>query len=124
MNATEAGRTGACRQNAAELASQAIAARAITDDYTVMVNGFIDRGGTEPHWQEMYWRLSSELRNLTDALGGVLDAHQQQQQLAAGETGEAGKLAAIRTVLAAFEWEHDDRQYALERIDEIAGQRP
>jgi hypothetical protein len=122
MNATEAGRTGACRQNAGEIGAQAIAARAITDDYTVMVNGFIDRGGTEPHWQEMYWRLSSELRNLTDALGGVLDAHQQQQ--AAGETGEAGKLAAIRVILAAFEWGNDDRQLALERIDSIAGQRP
>jgi hypothetical protein len=33
---------------------------------------------------------------------------------------DAGKLAEIRAVLAAFDWEFDDRQYALERIDEIA----
>jgi hypothetical protein len=34
---------------------------------------------------------------------------------------EPGKLAAIRQVLADFDWERDDRQYALERIDQIAG---
>jgi hypothetical protein len=33
----------------------------------------------------------------------------------------AGKLAAVRAVLARFDWEHDDRQYALEEIDRIAG---
>lgn len=33
---------------------------------------------------------------------------------------EGGKLAAIRAVLAEFDWETDDRQYALERIDQIA----
>lgn len=30
-------------------------------------------------------------------------------------------LTEIREVLAAFDWERDDRQYALERIDRIAG---
>jgi hypothetical protein len=34
---------------------------------------------------------------------------------------DAGQLAAIRAVLARFDWEHDDRQYALEEIDRIAG---
>ncbi len=34
---------------------------------------------------------------------------------------EAAKLAAIREVLARFDWQVDDRQIALERIDEIAG---
>jgi len=29
------------------------------------------------------------------------------------------RLAAIRAVLAAFDWEHDDRQYALESIERI-----
>jgi hypothetical protein len=33
---------------------------------------------------------------------------------------EGGKLAAIRGVLDAFDWERDDRQYALERIEQIA----
>ncbi|MGO9080457.1 MAG: hypothetical protein ACLQDY_15670 [Streptosporangiaceae bacterium] len=37
---------------------------------------------------------------------------------------EPGRLAAIRGVLAAFDWEHDDRQYALERIEQIAGSSP
>jgi hypothetical protein len=32
----------------------------------------------------------------------------------------AAKLAEIRAVLAAFDWEHDDRQYALEAIADIA----
>jgi len=30
------------------------------------------------------------------------------------------RLAAIRALLAAFDWEHDDRQLALEAIDRIA----
>jgi len=29
------------------------------------------------------------------------------------------KLAAIRGILAAFDWEHDDRQIALETINSI-----
>ena len=37
-----------------------------------------------------------------------------------GVSEDAGKLAAIRAVLAAFDWEHDDRQYALEEIERIA----
>ena len=35
-------------------------------------------------------------------------------------TGDAERLAAIRAVLAAFDWERDDRQYALEEIERIA----
>jgi hypothetical protein len=34
-------------------------------------------------------------------------------------TDDAAKLAAVRDVLAAFDWESDDRQYALEEIDRI-----
>ena len=30
------------------------------------------------------------------------------------------RLAAIRDVLARFDWEHDDRQLALEQIERIA----
>jgi hypothetical protein len=33
--------------------------------------------------------------------------------------GAAVKLAQVRDVLAAFDWECDDRQYALEEIDRI-----
>jgi hypothetical protein len=34
----------------------------------------------------------------------------------------AAKLARVRSVLAAFDWEHDDRQYALEEIDAIVSE--
>ena len=36
---------------------------------------------------------------------------------------EAAALAEIRAVLAAFDWEFDDRQYALEHIERIAGEQ-
>ena len=32
---------------------------------------------------------------------------------------DSAKLAAVRGVLSAFDWEHDDRQYALEEIERI-----
>lgn len=35
------------------------------------------------------------------------------------EAGQARQLAEVRAVLAAFDWETDDRQYALEKIDRI-----
>jgi hypothetical protein len=40
---------------------------------------------------------------------------------AAGWAAEdARRLGEIRTLLARFDWEHDDRQYALEAIERIA----
>ncbi|MGO9080381.1 MAG: hypothetical protein ACLQDY_15285 [Streptosporangiaceae bacterium] len=33
--------------------------------------------------------------------------------------GPQVQLAEVRAVLAAFDWEHDDRQYALEKIERI-----
>jgi hypothetical protein len=38
--------------------------------------------------------------------------------VAEGEAG-AGQLAEVRAVLDGFNWERDDRQYALERIERI-----
>ena len=32
------------------------------------------------------------------------------------------KLAQIRAIFAAFDWEHDDRQYALEEIERIVSE--
>jgi hypothetical protein len=32
---------------------------------------------------------------------------------------DSAKLAAVRGVLSAFDWECDDRQYALEEIERI-----
>ena len=34
-------------------------------------------------------------------------------------TGDTQRLDRIRVVLAKFDWEHDDRQYALEAIERI-----
>jgi len=35
---------------------------------------------------------------------------------------QTAQLGEIQDVLAAFDWEHDDRQLALERIERIAGE--
>jgi hypothetical protein len=47
--------------------------------------------------------------------------HQLAQVLAVIRDQEdaAGKLAEVRAVLAAFDWESADRQYALEQIERI-----
>lgn len=34
----------------------------------------------------------------------------------------AERITAIRQVLADFDWEFDDRQYALEKIDRLANE--
>ena len=52
----------------------------------------------------------------TYALGALLFELDRQ---AAVDDPDAGKLAGIRAVLDAFNWEHDDRQYALEAIERI-----
>lgn len=59
--------------------------------------------------------LVRECAELRRQLGQVLDAIGQI------DGPEGGRLAAIRGVLDAFDWEHDDRQLALERIEQIAG---
>ncbi|HEV8274891.1 MAG TPA: hypothetical protein VGQ26_04235 [Streptosporangiaceae bacterium] len=57
-------------------------------------------------------RECAELRRLLGQVFGVLAERQ----------AETSRLAEIRDVLAAFDWEHHDRQLALERIEQIAGQ--
>ena len=42
------------------------------------------------------------------------------ERLAAEAADDARRLCEIRAVLAGFDWEHDDRQFALEAIDRIA----
>jgi hypothetical protein len=54
-------------------------------------------------------RECAELRRL---LGQVLGMLAERQD-------ESRQLAEVRAVLAAFDWEFDDRQYALERIERI-----
>ena len=54
---------------------------------------------------------------------GLDDAEYAAALKTAGESGAAAgdtrRLEAIRAVLARFDWEHDDRQYALEQIGQI-----
>ena len=57
-----------------------------------------------------------ELAETRRQLGQVLGVIDQ-----AASEPEAGKLAAIRQLLAHFDWEFHDRQLALEEIDRIAG---
>jgi hypothetical protein len=85
----------------AELAARRTAAAAVLTDYGKWAYGEIVTGD----WQSWTIRLAVELRSLLEQL----DAEP-----------EPGKLAAIRGVLDAFDWERDDRQYALERIEQIA----
>jgi hypothetical protein len=59
-------------------------------------------------------RECAELRRL---LGQVLDLLAEQR-----DRDAARRLAQIREVLAHFDWEFHDRQLALERIEQIAGE--
>jgi hypothetical protein len=57
-------------------------------------------------------RLLLEAAELRRQLGIVLSVIEHQD--------EAAGLAEIRAVFASFDWEHDDRQLALEVIERIA----
>ena len=52
--------------------------------------------------------------------GSSEEAADRVVRLNGGKVDDTRRLAAIRGVLAAFDWEHDDRQLALEAIDRIA----
>jgi hypothetical protein len=58
-------------------------------------------------------RLMAEVAELRRLLGQVLGIVAERQD-------GARQLAEIRAVLADFDWEFDDRQLALERIERIA----
>ena len=75
-------------------------------------------------WAEGQHRLRSDFPGGTLGLG---DEEYAAAIKAAGEPQAAGtefedtrRLNAIREVLSHFDWEHDDRQLALEAIDRIA----
>lgn len=57
-------------------------------------------------------RLAQHLRYVLDELG-------KDGQAAGQFPAAASPLEDIRLVLACFDWEHDDRQFALEQIDDI-----
>jgi hypothetical protein len=89
----------------AELAARITAARAISADFRREGLSYVLDGGPEPDWANWAYRLQAELEA---ALAELL-----------ADRPEAGKLAEVRAVLAAFDWERDDRQYALEHIERI-----
>jgi hypothetical protein len=50
----------------------------------------------------------------------LLDAYvRDHEQDGASEAEDSQRLDRVRVVLAKFDWEHDDRQYALEAIERI-----
>lgn len=61
--------------------------------------------------------LVSGLRKLADAAGEMAGALSSGEDQAAADTQ---RLAEIRAILGNFDWERDDRQYALEQIEMIA----
>jgi hypothetical protein len=56
------------------------------------------------------------------SIKGHVPGEQVERWEAAVDAGEPepSRIAAIRAVLAEFDWGHDDLQYALERVDQIA----
>jgi hypothetical protein len=93
----------------AELAARATAAETVLADFRAdLASAPLTSPPPMATWA---LRLSGALNDL---LAGLSRAEPDTASL------DAGRLAAIRGVLDAFDWEHDDRQYALERIEEIA----
>ena len=52
--------------------------------------------------------------------GSSEEAAERVVRLNGGEVDDTRRLSKIREVLSHFDWEHDDRQYALEAIERIA----
>jgi len=92
----------------AELAARRTAAAAVLADYS-------REAATADTADLALWAA-----RLADMLGHVLAVLDDGDQAAAQFPAAAAQLADIRLVLDAFDWETDDRQYALERIDDIA----
>jgi hypothetical protein len=73
-------------------------------------------------WAEQQHRLRLDFPGGTIGLG---DDEYAAAAKAAGEPAtdapaeDTRRLAAIRSLLSRFEWEHDDRQFALEAIERI-----
>jgi len=63
--------------------------------------------------------LSMAAARLADTLARLLAVLDDGDQAAAQFPAAAAQLAEIRLVIEAFDWETDDRQYALKQIGEI-----
>ena len=75
-------------------------------------------------WAEGQHQLRQDYPGGTIGLG---DDEYAAAVKAAGEpgadlAGDTRRLDAIRVLLARFDWEHDDRQYALEAIERIVAE--
>jgi hypothetical protein len=92
----------------AELAARRTAAAAVLADYQ-RAGGGMDIAD-----------LALWAARMADMLGHVLAVLDEGDQAAVQFPAAAVQLAEIRLVLDAFDWETDDRQYALEQIDDIA----
>ncbi len=91
----------------AELAARRTAAAAVLADYR-------HEAATADAADRVIWG-----GRLADMLGYVLAELDAQDRAAVQFPAAAAQLAQIRLVLGAFNWETDDRQYALEQIDGI-----
>jgi hypothetical protein len=69
-----------------------------------------------PQYAYLLGRVESALRCLLDALDAEDSTGPAPSPAPESDTAT---LAAIRLVLGSFDWETDDRQYALEQIDDI-----
>jgi len=76
-----------------------------------------------PHDTELVGLGQAELVAWVARMHGaaqLLDAFvRDHEQDGASEAGNTQRLDRIRVVLAKFDWEHDDRQFALEAIERI-----
>ena len=93
--------------SAAELAARRTAAAAVLADYTRAV-------ATADVADRALWGA-----RLADMLTYVLAGLDAEDGTPMRPQGAAEQLEEIRLVLEAFDWETDDRQYALEQIDGI-----
>jgi hypothetical protein len=95
----------------AELAARRTAAAAVLADYTEACATGADVA------DRALWAA-----RLADALSYVLagfDVEAAGAVILHGEPAAMQQLEEIRLVLEAFDWETDNRQYALEQIDDI-----
>lgn len=98
----------------AELAARRTVAAAVLADFKRETDAYIDdpaNSTPRPDYNAWAWRLASELRSVLQRLDDEGSGPEPDPA--------AGQLAQVRLVLGAFDWETDDRQYALEQIDEI-----
>ncbi len=79
-------------------------------------------------WRIVRWLAAWDVQTVAAVAGWVGRASdrsvepEQREALAEEDQGaeDRRRLGEIRGVLAGFDWEHDDRQYALEQIERIA----